>query len=148
MVYYLCYYSKATKPFNENTLTALLNLWRKKNTTLKITGLLLYTNGSIIQLLEGEQRQVEKLFKTISADKRHLKVTEIANGKTAERRFTDWSMGFYTLKNNELNDLSGYNNLENFNKWMPVKTNENHPAIVVMELFYNIEKLNKKVQTF
>ncbi|CAG5072666.1 hypothetical protein DYBT9623_04236 [Dyadobacter sp. CECT 9623] len=87
-------------------LDELLNKSQQKNRKLGITGVLLYCNGSIIQVLEGEESTVSNLYSVISSDPRHSQVIRLYSGKIGERSFPDWQMGYKTLTQNEMTSLS------------------------------------------
>ncbi len=90
----LVYLSSATDRFDEGRIPDLLAQSREKNGELDVTGLLLYEEGRILQVLEGEAETVEKLFDTIRNDRRHSGCIVVLREPIAERKFPDWSMGF------------------------------------------------------
>ncbi len=94
-------------PFTEVQLTQLLGQVRLNNARLAVTGMLLYHEGSFLQVLEGEQPVLEKLFEVIGKDKRHHRVVPLLRRELAERHFADWQMGFASLKNLPQN-MPGY----------------------------------------
>ncbi len=94
-MHHLVYSSTANISLTEAELQRQLGRWRTTNAKLNITGLLLYSpDGHILQVLEGEAKQVHKLFTTIAADFRHHSVLKLADGPVPNRAFADWSMGF------------------------------------------------------
>ncbi|MBF9236635.1 BLUF domain-containing protein [Hymenobacter sp. BT683] len=93
-MHHLVYTSSATLPFPEQELRRLLVQWRANNARLGVTGVLMYSDGDIMQVLEGESDRVHDLFDVIAADVRHQGVTKIADGPVRERAFADWSMRF------------------------------------------------------
>jgi acylphosphatase len=90
-------------------ISALLDQCRRKNATLGVTGMLLYQNGSFLQVLEGEREAVDQLFEKISADPRHARVTKIVEEPIAERAFANWSMGYPRISSQELASIPGLN---------------------------------------
>ena len=52
-MFQLIYASAAVKPFTPQELTVLLAKARKKNSSMDISGMLLYHAGSFLQVLEG-----------------------------------------------------------------------------------------------
>ena len=96
----LIYASAATRNFSHAELIALLVKARPNNTTLGITGMMLYHAGSFIQVLEGEEGPVKTLFSAIGKDKRHTNVKIIFSDTIDEREFSDWSMGFFNTEDN------------------------------------------------
>jgi Sensors of blue-light using FAD len=107
------YSSAATEPFSEAQLTELLARARKNNARLGVSGMLLYHEGSFLQVLEGEAAVLEALFGVISADKRHHRVVALLKREVDERHFGDWRMGFASAKNLPAN-LPGYSDYLRF----------------------------------
>lgn len=112
-MFYLIYASAANKLFSKEQLVDLLTKCRAKNTSLGITGMLLYKDGSFMQALEGEESAVRSLFKTISGDRRHKLVSIIHEGNVDERQFPEWSMGFRDLNSPDVQSIPGYNEFLN-----------------------------------
>jgi acylphosphatase len=99
-------YISSSNNLSADELHELLNKSQEKNRRLGITGVLLYCNGSIIQVLEGEQARVSSLYQVISGDPRHSQVMKLYSGNIEERSFLDWQMGYKTLTQNEMASLS------------------------------------------
>ena len=51
-----------------------------------------------MQLLEGEQEIIERLYKRIEKDKRHFNVELMQTGHVNERIFTKWAMAYLGLQ--------------------------------------------------
>ena len=73
----IIYSSAASRRFDRRELTELLAAARRKNQANGVTGMLLYTEGSFFQVLEGESAVVERIFADIAGDERHHQVTVI-----------------------------------------------------------------------
>jgi hypothetical protein len=101
------YSSAAVVPFTEAELTELLARARLNNDRLGVSGMLLYHEGSFLQVLEGDAAVLEGLFTTISADKRHHRIIALLRREVDERHFGGWKMGFASMKNLPAN-LPGY----------------------------------------
>ena len=110
-VYQVLYVSSANEGLDEESLLEILKHARIKNEINGITGLLLYADHSIIQLLEGDVDSVEKTFRSISADPRHTGIIKLIAEFTDQRDFADWSMGFKSVDSKALNDVDGFNDL-------------------------------------
>ena len=93
------YSSAAVVPFSEPQLKELLARARTNNERCSVSGMLLYHEGSFLQVLEGEVSVLESLFTVISADKRHHRVVPLLRREVDERHFGDWRMGFASTKN-------------------------------------------------
>lgn len=96
MLYEKIYISSATRLFGQDELVELMRACRRNNHANGVTGLLLYHEGSFIQVLEGPQNAVEATFHRIEQDPRHQGVIELLHGEIPARRFPQWSMGFKT----------------------------------------------------
>lgn len=79
------------------------------NAARDITGLLLYINGSFLQVLEGEPEVIDDLYTNICADARHQSTLKVLDLAVPERQFAEWSMGHAEVSGGELDRLSGKN---------------------------------------
>jgi blue light- and temperature-responsive anti-repressor len=109
MLIHLIYASTATSEFSEQNLVELLKKSRANNAHHDITGMLLYNNGSFFQILEGPKDKVEQLFATVCADQQHSKVITIICEPIANRAFGDWTMGYATMSEQEVDEITGMN---------------------------------------
>jgi len=92
-LFQLVYRSTETRAMTEADLRALLKNAREKNDRLGVTGLLLYAQGRFLQVLEGPESAVRRLYDTIEADPRHTGTEVLLTTRVAERTFPDWNMG-------------------------------------------------------
>ncbi len=106
---HLIYCSSAKHAFSRSELSVLLINARRKNAQRGITGILLYSDGSFFQVLEGERDNVDMLFKIISGDERHKNVTVIIRESIAKRAFGDWTMGYSDFTAEEADSIIGTN---------------------------------------
>ncbi|GAB2519689.1 BLUF domain-containing protein [Spirosoma aerophilum] len=106
MEYCIAYLSSSTGLLSPNELARILNQSQKNNRALGITGILLYFNGNIIQVLEGEEESVNNLYEVIRQDARHTHVVQLYRKPIARRSFPDWLMGYKALSAIELNHLT------------------------------------------
>jgi len=105
----IVYVSFATKPFDEKELLHLLAKCRSNNTEQQITGQLIYSEGTFMQVLEGPRETVDASYARIKKDTRHHNVTLIERVTIDERQFGEWSMGFKTLTAEQMQDIEGFN---------------------------------------
>ncbi len=70
----LSYISTATSAMSTQDLLALLQQSRKNNADNGVTGMLLYGNGTFLQVLEGDERAVDALIANIRKDPRHTNI--------------------------------------------------------------------------
>lgn len=139
---YLIYVSSATNLMTENELGELLVISRRKNQEKNISGMLLYGDGSFIQVLEGTAEDIESTFETIKKDKRHKNLILILDGDLPKRNFPDWTMGYMSVNKEEMKKLEGYVNPagEDF-----LTTGSVHPAIMVLKTFADTNKRYFKI---
>jgi len=107
-LHHLIYLSRATEPFSDGDLQALLAQARHNNTNQHITGALVYGNGQFAQIIEGEQRVLEDLYNRLLLDPRHSQVTKFADKAIATRSFGEWSMAFQAASVTQLEGQPGY----------------------------------------
>ncbi|XWW45079.1 BLUF domain-containing protein [Fibrella sp. USSR17] len=106
MDYCITYFSTAAESTTDQDILDIVEFSRKKNARLNITGVLLYINGSIVQVLEGQQLAVEDVYKSIKADPRHTNVRTAINQPIARRLFSHWYMGYETLTAQQYEEVS------------------------------------------
>jgi hypothetical protein len=94
MISQLIYRSRATRDFWPDDLYALVEKARQKNSPQQLSGMLLFHDGTFVQLLEGSAAAIDKCFATISADSRHTDIQILFRGSVNDRDFPDWTMGF------------------------------------------------------
>jgi hypothetical protein len=95
----LVYASAATKPFTQKALRELLSKARTFNSSVGISGLLLYHERSFFQILEGPEEAVMPLYAHIGRDPRHERVLLLSKKEKQEvRNFAAWSMGFVDVE--------------------------------------------------
>lgn len=99
MIRTIVYISNAVKLFEERHLDELFCQSVNNNSTRNITGILLYNEGTFIQILEGHKQPLDNLFKTIHQDRRHNNITKILDRRIGDRLFSKYRTGFSTLNN-------------------------------------------------
>lgn len=116
------YFSQSAWPFNEADLSVILQRSRQCNLVAGISGALLYVQGSIIQVLEGEAEAVETLFNRIQLDTRHTNVRRVMNRPITQRLFPQWTMGYETVTSRQMKEIRG-----------TVLLDEHHKALVTIK---------------
>jgi len=84
-------------PGQEPALPAILATAVRRNAQDDITGMLLYSGGNIMQVLEGDEDAVRLTYERIGQDTRHRNATVILEEEITERSFPDWRMGYKHL---------------------------------------------------
>nr|WP_203300414.1 BLUF domain-containing protein [Marinobacter sediminum] len=93
----LVYFSSACAHLTDNDVDAILDEAIPRNGKCGITGLLAYDAFHFMQVLEGDEEAVNKLYMGIAADPRHHDVRLILYQRIEERRFDEWSMALAKL---------------------------------------------------
>ena len=83
---------------------------RTANGRLNVTGMLLYTEGSFFQVLEGPPAIVDEVYAKIGLDRRHDRVTKIIYESIPRRSFGGWTMGYSSITKQEIEEIVGLNN--------------------------------------
>ena len=97
MLVRLLYASRATAPVEADTLASILKKSRTHNAAAGVTGLLCFSGGIFLQVLEGGRMPVNRLYQRIAADSRHTDVALLSYSEITERSFAGWSMGQVNL---------------------------------------------------
>lgn len=109
MVYSLTYLSSSKNLFSRRELDNILAVSRRNNTASGVTGMLLYRDGNLMQVLEGEKSVVRALYDRIVGDPRHDGVITVWEAEEPERQFPDWSMAFRDLAEVDQASVPGFN---------------------------------------
>lgn len=97
---------------------------RDKNTSLSLTGILVFDGQRFCQYLEGPESSVASVLQSIHRDTRHTDVTLQFHGPVrGDRQFKDWAIA-YAESDTEmaLDDLAGFKDgaaLEIFRQLLP-----------------------------
>ncbi len=105
----LVYASAATQTLEPKELAQILTKAGRHNLRAGITGMLLYTDGSFFQVLEGGEQIVHALYDKILADPRHALAIKLVEERIEKRAFSQWSMGFARVTRDELKKIPGLN---------------------------------------
>lgn len=93
-LYYLIYTSSPTRVLSANETEDLLATCRKQNEIHSVTGMLLCFTRMYIQLIEGPEEEIRRLYENIKQDSRHSRITTLKQGPISQRFFPGWSMGY------------------------------------------------------
>lgn len=104
----LIYVSSSVTLLNTQELFDILRNARANNQKLDITGMLLYKGGNFMQVLEGAEESVKKLYAAIEKDPRHKGMTMLSEEKITERQFSKWEMAFQNLDEIPTQNEAGY----------------------------------------
>lgn len=102
----LAYVSSASRLFDEQTLRDILTTARSENPKHSITGMLLYSEGNILQVIEGPSAAINQLIENIKNDTRHSGLIELYKEPISQRHFPSWSMACRELPASETDGIS------------------------------------------
>jgi hypothetical protein len=105
----LIYCSQATHDVSPDELVALLGVARRNNERLGLSGMLLYSSQSFLQVLEGPAAELEATYARIRADDRHAALRLLMDAEVPAPLFPDWTMGFEHVDDEDLaEELDGF----------------------------------------
>jgi hypothetical protein len=93
MLVRLMYASRAVPAIDHEELLSILRKSKANNPGLGVTGVLCFSEGIFLQVLEGGRSGVNKLYNRIASDSRHTDVELLCYEEIGERKFAGWSMG-------------------------------------------------------
>lgn len=130
----LFYVSSARANLIYEDILHIVEKAREHNSANGITGVLLYKGGIFLQLLEGEEAAIRKVFEEkIKPDTKHSNIIEIFDLPSKERLFQDWSMGFCEMS--EM-DIKMINEILSWKKLVTAaKEIDNHLILRMLERF-------------
>ena len=120
---------------NESELSHIVTRSVVSNTASAITGMLLYADGDVLQVLEGEPAKVAALFERIERDPRHKDLFVVAREPIPYRHFSSWSMGYRKLGAHELETLNDYRDVFKSNTQKLTASARPGVALEVMKSF-------------
>jgi hypothetical protein len=115
----IVYLSSESYPYTEGDLATSLMNWRANNRRLEITGVLLYREGQILQLLEGTDDAVRIKYAAIERDPRHKQVNKLCEEMITERQFPNWSMAYSPVVDTLAPSFAGYNDFFSVSAGIP-----------------------------
>ena len=101
MLVRLMYASRAADSVDQEALASILKKSKANNPGVGVTGVLCFSGGIFLQVLEGGRSPVSALYNRIASDPRHHDVVLLNYEEISERSFASWSMGQVNL--NRLN---------------------------------------------
>lgn len=93
----LIYVSTALVELDDAELATLAEGAARFNGAHGLTGMLLYSRGGFLQVLEGEPQPLAEAWRRIRRDPRHYGLIQLRYAPLASRDFGQWSMGFHML---------------------------------------------------
>ena len=126
MIIQSVYTSAAVQPMPKSKLYKILVDSRVSNKLADVTGLLVYVDGTFLQVLEGEQEVVSALLEKISKDPRHTDVKVVYKTGVERRTFNAWQMAYVSPSPKELATWAGLSDTTTIDSTL--KTLESEPT--------------------
>lgn len=106
----LIYVSELSPHVGPDCVRDILKESLARNPQMNVSGMLLYINGSFLQVLEGQPEDVEVLYgEKISSDPRHSHARVLLDSERDEPDFLQWSMGFAAITAHDMDAIAGMN---------------------------------------
>lgn len=118
-MYRLAYVSTAHPAVTSSDLQDILEAAIRNNSAANVTGTLLFNGMNFLQVLEGEQDAVQKIYDRICVDARHNHIVTIFEEKNASRTFAESSMSLQAVKSEVGKLPKGMTVADNFELYVP-----------------------------
>lgn len=92
----LIYFSRVSPSLELPEVYKILKQSNSHNKASQITGALLFNTRYFLQVLEGNEQEVQILYQRIEADSRHQQVQLISRLPLERRNWAQWSMALVT----------------------------------------------------
>lgn len=94
----LIYLSQATRKITQEDLAEILDVAKRNNGQIDVTGSLFYNGGWFLQILEGELKTIKALYSKIERDSRHKNSKILYLEPAKFRTFGRWTMNMSNLE--------------------------------------------------
>ena len=102
----ITYVSSAVLHLRESSMQDLVEKCQGNNKRLGVTGVLDYSDGNFMQVIEGPDLVTHALYDQIKRDNRHRDVTAINIRPLEVREFQGWSMAYNIIPPRTLRDTA------------------------------------------
>jgi hypothetical protein len=96
----IIYCSELSADYDLKEVYKILHKSRESNTTIGVSGYLLYGSNNFMQVIEGPEASIKGLWKKISQDSRHHNIKVLSETMIKNLNYDTWSMGFANLTDN------------------------------------------------
>ncbi|MFP7675472.1 BLUF domain-containing protein [Marivita sp. S0852] len=100
----LVYYSQRN-PSITIDMSELLEVCKRNNAAMNVTGILHYNGNHFLQVLEGGRAEVSGIYHRIASDPRHVNIILMSCHDVRERIFPTWSMGLHEGMGDETREI-------------------------------------------
>ena len=92
MLVQLTYWSRTGSALTDKDIEMLQTLVDQNNKTHSITGCLIRLDDYFLQVIEGDDKAVNRLYNNIVRDPRHTDITLVTYMQITRRKYADWMM--------------------------------------------------------
>jgi hypothetical protein len=110
MLHQIVYSSAPAQKLMQSHLYMILRHARLSNKLANVTGVLIFVDGAYLQVLEGEENTLRKIFDKIKVDTRHKDVKILSDLSIEKRSFDNWEMAYATPSGREMANWAGLQN--------------------------------------
>lgn len=137
-LYQLVYSSIRTSACTQAEIDNILSSCEKNNPRHNVTGVLLHSDNSFIQYLEGG-KEIIQLYDQIKADPRHKSVVLLSYAPLAKRVFPSWHMGYKNIARKDIDFLTEGQEHEKkvFRSLIKGEKQTDVSAVKLLEKFFN-----------
>lgn len=132
---FVSYMSSQSRIMSKKSIEEFLFQIREKNKHLTITGILLLIQGKFVQYIEGPAEEIDKVYESISKDRRHTDMILLDSGDLEQRQFNDWSMAYKEVTDKQIREIIGDKDLDLEDIFLNGKDTNNHPVLTVLYEF-------------
>jgi hypothetical protein len=86
----------------DTVLMRITDSSKRNNLKRGITGVLFYLNGRFLQIIEGQENNINELIDIIQKDTRHKNIEYFIDTAVENRSFKDWHMDSFILGQGQL----------------------------------------------
>lgn len=105
----ICYISNSTHGDSIKEIKTMYLKAKTNNAKNNISGILIYHQGNYLQILEGNEKDVDETYNRIKIDPRHKNIIKVINTNTEYRIFEDYNFGFTIVRDSiEFKELKSY----------------------------------------
>jgi hypothetical protein len=94
MLHRIAWSSALAPSFSAARLNEIIAPARRNNERLHISGMLVFTGSHFLGMHEGEEPDLDRLWRNLEADVRHCELTRIGEELCTKRWFPKWLMGY------------------------------------------------------
>ncbi len=136
---YTIYLGATKKLMSEAELADMLILNQQNNRNSNITGMMIYTEGTFMQVLEGNEDDVRMACRKIEQDVTTKNVIKLAEDTITKPNFRNWSMAFLASNLAMVQRLEGYINPTSKHF---LNTDSTHAAVVMLKSFAKSNRIS------